>query len=710
VQIVNKGLFHFARTASLPSNDRTLPPAFGFAAEKPIHRKAVVRVVISLLLLMGLVVEGRGGSTQQDQKPAKRLTQVALEELGQIEITTTSKEPVKASRTPAAIYVITQQDIRRSGATSIPEALRLAPGVEVGRVDSNTWSIGVRGFGSALSRDVLVLIDGRTVYTPLYAGVYWQVQDTVLEDIERIEVIRGPGGTIWGANAVNAVINIITKSAKGTRGMLVSTGGGKIDQGFVNLRYGGGNDRSFNYRIYGKAFTRGAEFHPNGGRFDNWRMGQTGFRADGDSHNRDSFTLQGDLYSGDAGQSVGITTYSPPYMTSGQQSAELAGGNLLGRWKRILGAGSDLQLQTYYDRTNREQPNFAESRDTFDVDFIHHLPLPGRQDFLWGFGVRLSSGNATEVVPTVVFTPNHLTDKLYSGFIQDEIPIIGHQFSLTIGSKFLQETYSHFELEPTARLLWTPNPRQTVWGAVTRAVRTPSRVEEDLQLTALAAPNPLTFFRVIGDRVFSTEHLLGYEVGYRSLIKPKLNLDIAAFYNNYDHLLSIEPGAPFSETSPAPTHVVFPFFFRNGLLGNTAGFEIAPDWTPTSRWRLRGSYSYLHFDLSKGTGSQDTSTVTSTRGSSPHHQVMIQSSLDLPKKLEFDQTLRYVSDRPAQQVRAYTTADVRFSWNATRSLELSVVGQNLLQPQHAEFGGDPGGLVGIERTVYAKITWQTTQR
>jgi iron complex outermembrane recepter protein len=635
---------------------------------------------------------------------------VTLEELGQIEVTTASKEPVKASRTPAAIFVITQGDIRRSGATSIPEALRLAPGVEVARVDSNTWSIGVRGFASALSRDVLVLIDGRTVYTPLYAGVYWQVQDTLLEDVERIEVIRGPGGTIWGANAVNAVINIITKSAKDTRGMLVSAGGGNIDQGFVNLRYGGGNDKNFNYRIYGKAFNDGPEFHPSGSSFDSWRMGQTGFRTDLELHNRDSFTLQGDFYNGDAGQSVGITTYSSPYMTNVQQRAELAGGNLLGRWKRILGAGSDIQLETYYDRTNRNQASFAESRNTFDLDFIHHFPLPRRQDFLWGLGVRLSSGNTTQVVPTVVFTPNNLTDKLYSGFIQDEIPIIGNQLSLTLGSKFLQETYSHFEFEPTARLLWTPNPRQTVWGAVTRAVRTPSRVEEDLQLTALLTPNPLTFVRVIGDRSFSTEHLLGYEAGYRSLVTPKLSLDIAAFYNNHDHLLSIEPGAPFSESSPPPAHVVVPFFFGNGLSGNTAGFEIAPEWAPASTWRLRGSYSYLYLDLRKSAGSLDPSTVASTEGSSPHHQGVIQSFLDLPKRLEFDQTIRYVSNLPAQRVPAYATADVRFSWHATRSFDLSVVGQNLVQPHHAEFGGDPGGLVGIKRTVYAKITWQTTQR
>jgi iron complex outermembrane receptor protein len=652
----------------------------------------------------------RAQATQSNQNPPENLKQVSLEQLGQIEVTTASKMPVKATRTPAAIYVITQEDIRRSGATSIPEALRLAPGVEVARVDSNTWSLGVRGFESTLSRSVLVLIDGRSVYTPLFAGVYWQVQDTLLEDIDRIEVIRGPGGTIWGANAVNAVINIITKRAQETHGTLVSTGGGNIDQGFVNFRYGAGNSKGFNYRIYGKAFTRGPEFHPDHQQFDDWRMGQIGFRTDWDAHNRDRLTLQGDVYNGDAGQRVGIASYSPPFMTDVQQNAELSGGNLLGRWERELGSGSNIQLQTYYDRTNRKQANFAESRDTFDLDFIHHLTLPGRQDFLWGLGARLSSGNVSEVVPTVVFTPNHYTDKLYNAFIQDEIPIVGDQLSLTIGSKFLHNGYSGFEIEPTARLLWTPSSRQTVWGAVTRAVRTPSRVEEDLQLTGLAAPTPLTFFRIIGDRKFSSESLIGYEAGYRSLVGPKFHVDIAAFYNNYDHLLSIEPGAPFSESSPPPPHTVIPFFFRNGLLGHTAGFEIAPDWTPTRTWRLRGSYSYLYIDLDKRASSQDTSSANSTQGSSPHHQVAIQSSLDLPKKLEFDQSLRYVSALPAQLVRAYTTADVRFSWRAIRSLDVSVVGQNLFQPHHAEFGGDPGPLVGIERSAYIKLTWQSGQR
>jgi iron complex outermembrane receptor protein len=663
-----------------------------------------------VLLLAGLVEGSWAGPLQEDQKTGGRLTQVSLEQLGNIEVTTASKEPVKATRTPAAIYVITQEDIRRSGATSIPEVLRLAPGVEVARIDSDTWSLGVRGFESSLSRSVLVLIDGRTVYTPLFAGVFWQVQDTLLEDIDRIEVIRGPGGTIWGANAVNAVINVITKNAKDTHGTLVSAGGGNFDQGFVDFRYGAGNGKNFNYRVYGKAFTRSPEFHPDRSQFDDWRMGQSGFRADWDLHSRDTLTLQGDLYNGDAGQSVRIATYTPPFMTNVEQNAELAGGNLLGRWKRVLGTGSDLQLQAYYDRTNRKQANFAETRDTFDLDFIHHLTLPRRQDFLWGLGARLSSGNVTQVVPTVVFTPNHHTDKLYSAFVQDEIPIVGNQLSLTIGSKFLHNNYSGFEAQPSARLLWAPSPQQTVWAAVTRAVRTPSRVEEDLQLTGLLIPNPLTFLRITEDRKFSSEQLVGYEAGYRSLVKPKFYLDIATFYNNYDHLLSVEPGVPFSETSPPPPHLVVPSFIRNGLLGTTSGLEIAPDWTPTRWWRLRGSYSYLHIDLKRRTGSLDSSTASSTEGSSPHHRVVIQSFLDLPENLEFDQTYRYVSALPAQRVRGYGTMDVRLSWRSPRYLDLSLVGQNLFQPHHAEFGGDPGSLVGIKRGAYVKITWQSRRR
>jgi iron complex outermembrane receptor protein len=671
-----------------------------------IGRVAVANILAFLLSIVVLVQSNWAQTAPSFQNPTTELKQLSLEQLGALKVTTASKEPVTIAQTPAAIYVITQEDIRRSGATSIPEVLRLVPGVEVARIDSDKWSIGVRGFGSRLSRSVLVLIDGRTVYTPLFAGVYWEVQDTLLEDVDRIEVIRGPGGTIWGANAVNAVINIITKSAKDTHGMLASIGGGNVDQGIGSFRFGGGNGKNFDYRVYGKAFSRGPEFHSDQDRFDDWQMGQAGFRMDWTAQTRDTLTLQGDIYSADDGEKVSVGSYSPPFTTNIVGAAEVSGGNLLARWKRVLSGGSDFQLQAYYDRTDRHEASFGESRDTFDIDFLHHLTLPGHQGFLWGLGARLSSGNAAQVTPAILFTPSHLTDKLYTGFVQDEIPIVGDRFYITIGSKFLHNIYTGFEIQPSARLLWTPTGRQTIWASFTRAVRTPSRIEEDDLLSGLLSTSPLTFIRLMGDRNFTSEHLLSYEAGYRTLLTPTFHLDVATFYNNFDHLLSIEPGTPFSETSPSPTHLVVPLFFRNGVLGSTYGFEIAPDWRPVEWWRLGGSYSFLHMDIAKSAGSLDSSTPISIEGSSPQHQVVIQSFLELPKKFEFGQTYRYVSALPTERVRSYSTADVRLGWLPTRSFEFSVVGQNLFQPHHAESSGDPGPLVEIRRGVYAKITWR----
>ena len=324
------------------------------------------------------------------QQPAGGLKGLSLEQLGEIEVTTASKQPVQVNRTPAAIYVITQEDIRRSGATSLPEALRLAPGVDVARIDSVKWSIGIRGFGSRLSRAVLVLIDGRTVYSPEFHGVYWEVQDTMMEDIERIEVIRGPGGTIWGANAVNGVINIITKKAKDTAGALVSAGGGDTDQVFTDARYGG-KAGDVDYRVYGKGSSRGPEYHADGNDFDDWRRAQGGFRADWNAGRQDTVTLQGDIYDSSMGESNRITSLTPPFSYISNKDAELSGGNVIASWDRTLDDGSGFHLQTYFDRVNRQQSTQAEFRDTFDLDFVHHFKLKGTQ-FTWGVGARISPG------------------------------------------------------------------------------------------------------------------------------------------------------------------------------------------------------------------------------------------------------------------------------------------------------------------------------
>lgn len=672
---------------------------------RPFIRRLAVANILAFLLSIVVLVQSNWAQTAPSlEEPPADLKQLSLAQLGDVEVTSASKEPEQVWRTPAAIYVITREDIRRSGATSLPEVLRLAPGVEVARIDSDHWAVGIRGFASGFSKSVLVLIDGRSVYTPLYAGVYWDVQNVMLEDVERIEVIRGPGGTIWGANAVNGVINIITKNAKDTHGSLASFGGGNVDQGTGSFRFGGGNGSTFDYRVYGMAFGRGPEFHSDQNQFDDWQLGQAGFRTDWKRKDRDTFTLQGDLYNGREGQLVNIAYLSPPASINVLGTQRVSGGNLLGHWRRQLSEKSDLQVQAYYDRTFRTGPQLEESRNTFDVDFIHHMALPWRQDFIWGLGVRLSPDNFTQTVATVDFIPHHQLDSIYTGFVQDEIGIVPNQVSLIIGTKLEDNNFSGFDAQPSARILWTLRPHHTLWAAVTRAVRTPSRIDQDLQLTGYAPTVPF-FIHVVGDPTFVPEQLIGYEAGYRALLAPRFYCDLSAFYNDYNNLTSFGTASFSIEGPPAPPDLSITIPWANGIKGFTRGFEIAPDWKVTSWWQLKGSYSYLHLATKDKPGYGDAGTVASDNGSSPHHEVIVQSPFTLPKRFELDPTYRYLSSLPAQRVTAYSTADLQLSWHAGKEWDLAVVGQNLVEPHHAEFGGGPGPIVQIKRSVYGKLTW-----
>jgi iron complex outermembrane receptor protein len=643
---------------------------------------------------------------QSDADLQNSLRGLSLEQLGNIEVTSVSKSPVTVTKTPAAVYVITQQDIRRAGVTSLPEALRLAPGVEVSQIDGVKWAVGIRGFQSRLSRAVLVLIDGRSVYSPLFRGVYWEVQDTLLEDIDRIEVIRGPGGTIWGPDAVNGVINIITKNARDTHGTLISGGAGNVNQGFFNMRYGGGNDRNFNYRIYSKTLTRGPEYHYAGSLFDDQRRIQAGFRADWDVTGRDAVTIQGDIYDGAAGENNRLTSFTPPFSTILNQNADLSGGNILARWKHTLSGGSDIQVQMYYDRVNRIQATQGEHRDTYDLDLVHHISLGSRNDVIWGVGARVSPAFLPQIVPTYFFDPNRRTDQLYSVFAQDEFALVPNRLSFTIGAKFFHSSFSGFNTEPSIRLLWTPTGHQSYWVAATHAVRTPSDNEDALQFTSLRSTTPLTFSVVQGDGVFTSEEEMSYEAGYRHLFIPGFSVDLATFYNVYNNLQSLEPGTPYAASTNGIAYTVQPFLNRNGLRGTTKGFEIAPTWKPVEWWRLQGSYSFLDMDVRNTAASTDLSTAVTLNGSSPRHQFGGQSFLDLPGHFEFSQIFRYVSLLGAQRVQNYETADVRFSWRGAPHLEFAVTGRNLLQPHHVEFGGDPSGQVAIKRSAFATITWR----
>ncbi len=643
------------------------------------------------------------GVNGQQVDPAE-LKKLSLEQLSQIEVTTVSKESEPAFRTPAAIHVLTQDDIRRSGATNIPDLLRLIPGVEVAQIDSGKWAIGIRGFQGRLSKAVRVLIDGRTVYTPLFAGVYWEVQDTLLEDVERIEVVRGPGATVWGSNAVNGVINIITKHAKDTRGMLVSAASGNVEQANLAWRYGAGTDQ-LSYRIYGKGFTRAPQYHSDGRNFDDWRMGQIGFRADWAASLRDSLTFQGDAYGTIAGQKLVINRYSPPSNPAVEDNGNYSGANIGTTWRRKLASGSDLQLQVYYDRTDRQDLNYHEVRDTLDADFIHHIPLR-RNDVIWGAGARISPSQFNQTVPTVDFLPHEQTYRIFSGFLQDEIAIVPDRLALTVGTKLEHNSFSGIEVQPSVRLAWTPNTRNTLWGAVTRAVRTPSRIEDGFRFTALIAPSqPPLYVRLIGDGEFSSEQLIGYELGYRSYMRKAGFVGLALFHNRYDDLLSVESRPLFAETSPEPVHLVLPLYLRNGVKAVTSGIEVTTLWDVRKWWRLRGNYSYLGMDARNKPSSNDASTVRQLEGDTPAHKGVIQSSFVLPGRFELDFVWRGVSAVPNQRVPAYSTADARIARRMSRHFELDLVGRNLLQPSHAEYGGDPGPLVRIKRSVYLRVTW-----
>ena len=442
------------------------------------------RVRRTLLVLLILAVAVTRENARADTPPAPpgptALKNLSLEDLSQIEVTTPSKAPVSAMKTPAAIYVLTGEDIRRYGATSIPEALRLVPGVEVAQIDGSNWSVGIRGFGSDLTRSVLVMIDGRNVYTPLFAGTNWDAQNVLMDDIDRIEVIRGPGGTIWGANAVDGVINIITKDSKDTRGLLVSGGTGNFEHGFLNLRYGGGNGSDFSYRVYGMGFDRAPEYHPDGNNFDEWWDSQVGFRMDW-KETRDTFTLQGDFYDEEAGKQVSATSYAAPYLQTIDGNALINGENILGRWKRIFSDGNDIQVQAYFDRTSRRTPNYEEIRDTYDVDFLQRFRLPARQEISWGLGARVDPVYDPVIVTGLQFAPFHRTDYLATGFIQDEIGLVDQRLTLTLGTKLLRTNFTTgLDLEPSVQLLWTPSDKQTIWAAYTHALRTPSDSEEKL--------------------------------------------------------------------------------------------------------------------------------------------------------------------------------------------------------------------------------------
>ena len=512
-------------------------------------------------------------------------------------------------------------------------------------------------------------------------------------------MIRGPGGTLWGANAVNGIINIITRNAKDTQGTLVDVGGGSEDRAFGSARYGG-TSGALSYRAYGKAFDRAPEFHADGNNYDGFRGGQGGARADWSLANQRTLTIQGDAYDLRLGERPSVTSYTPPFSQATNLDAPLSGGNVLVRY-----AGSNFQLQTYYDRTNRDEIPVAEDRDTADVDFQQTLRSGRRNTLTWGAGYRITSGRIRAIPPTA-FTPNDRTDQLYSAFGQDEIVLSPNRWRLTLGAKVEHNDYSGFEIQPSARLLWTPDRKDVLWASVTRAVRTPSRVETDYTTASLATTAPLpTFVRLLPNPDFVPEELIAYELGYRARPIDRAYVTVSAFYNDLQHTLSTELLTAFVETTPPPVHLILPVDFANGLHGNSQGVEMTGEVRLASWWRLTGNYSYLYVAMSRNPGSRDVSQEKHYEGAIPRHQVQAGSSFDVAR-WSFDWLFRYVSDLPASSVPSYSASDIRVGWRLNSHVELSLVGQDLFDDHHLEWPSGSGANIEIQRSVYGRLTWR----
>jgi len=620
------------------------------------------------------------------------------------EVTSVSKQPSTVGRSAAAVFVITQEMIRRSGATCVPELLRMAPGVEVARINSHAWAITARGFNARFSNKLLVLIDGRQVYNELFSGVYWDVQDLLLEDIERIEVIRGPGGTIWGDNAVNGVISIITKKAQDTQGSMVSAGGGNLDKSINGLRAGGSNGEGLYWRVYGKHFERGPEYVPGGGH-DDWRIGRGGFRVDWDLDRAqcNRLTVMGSYYGGEDGQKVDIPLPDAPFLLPVAEDEGVSGAYVLARFDHKINDESDWSLQAYFDRTFRNQLIATQQLTSLDVEWQHRFPLGDWHRLIWGLRYRQTHA----YMPTETFyadmIPSHRTMNLFSGFVQDEMTLVEDHLFFTVGTKLENNSFTNFEYQPSARILWSPDERHVVWGAVSRAVRTPAWFEEDAvaHLGPMAwAPKP-TFFEIIGSRDLLSEDAVAYEIGYRQQVTERFAWDLATFYNVYDNLIWTVPvgwddrGAYIAVIAPD----------GNWYSGQTYGVEWTGHWTVTDRWRLSGSYSFLRVWVKPIPGVDDP--YPAYVGNSPINQVRCYSSWDLGHRWEFDMGLRYVDELPAQNVPAYLTMDLRLGWKAADNLEVAIVGQNLFDKHHAEFGAESYGFQSAEvrRTIYASLTW-----
>lgn len=658
---------------------------------------------VGVAALAIVCISGVAGAAQvapAARGPPSNLGELSIGELMDLEVTSVSKTESMLSRAAAAVFVITNDDIRRSGATTLADALRLAPGLDVARLNASSWAISSRGFNCQFADKLLVLIDGRSVYTPLFAGVWWDAQDVLLEDVDRIEVIRGPAGTLWGSNAVNGVINVITKRADETQGGLVIGGGGSEELGFGAVRYGGAIGERFAWRASAKYALRDDAVLASGqDANDGWQSGAAGVRADWKPRDDDHLTFQGDFVRGRLGERIERLIPAAPFAVQSEAPFQTYSGNVLTRWTRTFDAERELRLQVYYDGYRRSiEGLYGETRHLGDVEAQYGLRA-GRHGLVFGLGYR-ATGDRIDNSLSISFVPDHRVLQFFGVLAQDEIALLDDRVRLTVGAKLEHNSFTGFEVQPNVRVAFLPNERHTLWGAVSRAVQLPSRSTSDDTLAAQLVPGA----PVIGARLpnpdLPAQVLLAYEVGYRGRPLKQLFADVTTFVHVYDGLRTFEPITP----PPAPFAAAT---LRGSLLNaTTTGAELAATWAGVDWWQVSGAYTWLWADYSLDEESRDTSSVARA-GDSPRHQFSLRGTANPTDQIEFSAGVRFVDRLPNLQISTYAVADARLAWRPWEALELAVVGQNLFQAQHAEFGPTlvPLQATQVQQGVYGKATW-----
>jgi iron complex outermembrane receptor protein len=627
-----------------------------------------------------------------------------------IKVTSVAKKETTIEESPAAITVVTPEEIQEFGITTLPDALRLVPGMDVAQINSGEWAVSARGFNSEFADKMLVLIDGRSIYTTGFGGVIWGMETPMMEDLDRIEVIRGPGGSLWGANAVNGVINIITKSAKETQGGLISVDGGNEDRPVAAARYGGELATNLYYRVYVKEFNRTGLDKTNGDYApDPWSGIQGGTRLDWEPTIQNTLTLQGDLSSYRVTENQLMPTLAPPYGLTGNVIEQDSEANVLGRWTHNFSEDSQVIAQAYYDHYSPEEGGVKYVSDTVDFDAQHRIEIGTRNDVVWGAGFRHISDDLTPSF-FLNFKPESQREDIYSFFAQDEVTIVPDKLKFTFGSKFEDNSFTGFEIEPSARLLWTPTDRQAFWASVSRAVRTPSIGELDEQVNLEVLPptttTPPILISDFGNPNLKSENLVAYELGYRVEPTKRCSFDLALFYNQYDRLIGGMPGAPELEGSMTAPYLVIPTTNQNLGQAQTYGVELSGRWDVVDWWNLAASWNCFEYH-------SDIPGIEVPFRASPEQQAQVRSELILPQHLQLNTMVSYVDQIEAPYgttdvtIPSYVRLDTGLVWRPRPRLELGVWGQNLLDGHHTEFASYKTPLItDIPRSIMAKVTWR----